>query len=438
MKLIFTRMIILCSLNLVAYSQWVPQMSVTTANLYDVKFVSRQLGWIVGNGVILRTQDAGSSWTAQNFNGLVFISASFIDSNIGWAVGGTTAGHSLIMKTENGGAIWVVKDSSYGNSFWGAVYFVDSLHGWIAGGGRGVDTTGIILRTIDGGGIWARVDSGKVQNLNDIFFIDTLKGWACGEYGAIYKSTDGGLSWQPSFRATYSSITEPLRKIQFATRDSGWAVGGIGGVETKVRTSDGSLTWQISNVFGPPTYGSSLHGLWFSDSKKGWAVGGANAGLRILWTTDGGVSWVIQSHGLTSTAGIDYFESVYMISPNEGWIVGSKGTILRTTNGGVTDVPKMVDVLPSNFELSQNYPNPFNPSTKIKYAIPIDANVRLAIYDVLGREIKVLEEGRKLAGFYSVEWDGRDKSGHEVPSGVYFYRLQTNNLELARKLMIVR
>ena len=64
--------------------------------------------------------------------------------------------------------------------------------------------------------------------------------------------------------------------------------------------------------------------------------------------------------------------------------------------------------------------------------------MRLTIYDVSGREVRVLEESRKPAGVYRVEWDGRDSSGRAVPSGVYLYRLQANRIELTRKLIIVR
>ena len=93
---------------------------------------------------------------------------------------------------------------------------------------------------------------------------------------------------------------------------------------------------------------------------------------------------------------------------------------------------------PANFTLSQNYPNPFVGSTLITYSIPQDAQVRLAIYDLLGKEVEILERGQKKVGFYEASWDGRDKSGRLVPSGVYFYRLQVNHLQLTRKLFLVR
>jgi hypothetical protein len=86
----------------------------------------------------------------------------------------------------------------------------------------------------------------------------------------------------------------------------------------------------------------------------------------------------------------------------------------------------------------QNFPNPFNPSTTIGYSLPIDANVKLAIYDVLGREIQVLQSGVQAAGTHRVIWDGRDSDNEHVPSGVYLYRLTAGSFELTRKIVVVR
>jgi len=64
--------------------------------------------------------------------------------------------------------------------------------------------------------------------------------------------------------------------------------------------------------------------------------------------------------------------------------------------------------------------------------------VRLAIYDVLGREIRILQSGMKAAGTYNVIWDGRDSDNEHVPSGVYLYRLTAGSFELSRKMVVVR
>jgi len=94
--------------------------------------------------------------------------------------------------------------------------------------------------------------------------------------------------------------------------------------------------------------------------------------------------------------------------------------------------------IPTEFSLSQNYPNPFNPSTTVEYTLPFEADAQLLIYDILGREVIMLDDGKKAAGRYQVKWDGRDNRGRQLPTGVYFYRVQANHLELTRKLVMVR
>jgi hypothetical protein len=79
---------------------------------------------------------------------------------------------------------------------------------------------------------------------------------------------------------------------------------------------------------------------------------------------------------------------------------------------------------PSSFEITQNYPNPFNPTTNIAYNLPQDAQVVLAVYDMLGRQVATLASGVQTAGRYLVTWDGRNDSRQDVASGVYLYRLE--------------
>ena len=88
--------------------------------------------------------------------------------------------------------------------------------------------------------------------------------------------------------------------------------------------------------------------------------------------------------------------SVHFTDNQTGWAVGYFGTILKTTNGGVTfaEEDKSTSVL-NNFTLSQNYPNPFNPSTKILYSVPQSSQVIIKVYDVLGSEISTLVNEEK-------------------------------------------
>ena len=93
---------------------------------------------------------------------------------------------------------------------------------------------------------------------------------------------------------------------------------------------------------------------------------------------------------------------------------------------------------PQVFTLSQNAPNPFNPSTAIGFSLAHPADVRLAVYDALGREVAVLAEGSYPAGDHTVRWDGRDHRGVKVSSGVYLYRLTAGGKAEIRRMTLVR
>lgn len=93
---------------------------------------------------------------------------------------------------------------------------------------------------------------------------------------------------------------------------------------------------------------------------------------------------------------------------------------------------------PQGINLWQNYPNPFNPLTEIKYKIPARSLVRLHIYNVAGRLVRVVKDEIQEAGTYSVYWDGLDSGGNRVSSGIYFCRLTSGDCGMTRKMVLMK
>ncbi len=107
----------------------------------------------------------------------------------------------------------------------------------------------------------------------------------------------------------------------------------------------------------------------------------------------------------------------------------------------VTKLPHPTPVggsVPKSFQLDQNYPNPFNPSTTIRYALPAQTTVQLAIFGVDGGLIRVLDSGVRSVGTHEATWDGRDSSGNPVASGVYFYRLTAGSFTQTKKMVLMK
>jgi len=90
------------------------------------------------------------------------------------------------------------------------------------------------------------------------------------------------------------------------------------------------------------------------------------------------------------------------------------------------------------FALDQNWPNPFNPATTISFELKRPQHAILAVYDIAGRLVKTLDEGFRVSGPHQVTWDGTDRNGARVSSGVYVYRLEADSGVTSRKLVVMK
>ncbi len=110
--------------------------------------------------------------------------------------------------------------------------------------------------------------------------------------------------------------------------------------------------------------------------------------------------------------------------------------VLNVSDGSVSATPDQT--VPIAYNLGHAHPNPFNPSTTIQFAMPENGAATLRVYDLAGRLVRTLVEGPKSAGFHTVIWNGQDNLGQTVPSGMYFYRLQTDGFQKTRKMLLVK
>jgi hypothetical protein len=204
------------------------------------------------------------------------------------------------------------------------------------------------------------------------------------------------------------------------------------------------------------------------------AVSGTNIfagtnGNGLCLSTDNGNNWTKLNNGLTSDLIQDIFISDtnifagtnvgVFLSTNYGisWTAASKGLpgswitalVASGTNifagiagGGVwmrslSEITSIKEVsskdIITKYSLEQNYPNPFNPNTAISYSLTSASNIKLIVYNSLGQTVKVLENGYKNAGNYTVNFNAGD-----VPSGIYFYRLEAGQFSQVKKMMLVK
>jgi hypothetical protein len=264
--------------------------------------------------------------------------------------------------------------------------------------------------------------------------ITDWNGFGPGFNGNYSVTTSGAISGTVSWHDGSVSLTAQLVSQNFAIVDSGTL--GKNMVFSRI-TNPGALT-------------DSLVGILYS------GCGQENVTLRL-----NGQGQIISSSGLLPpVTGRVYSDSGHfeghvktgMTTPwNEFTIIGAdvndsltgvvgldskscSGTVHLKRMGIVTGIgPMKTARVPESFSLAQNFPNPFNPGTTISYQIPAQGHVTLKVFDVLGREIATLVNKDQIAGYKSVTWDASN-----IPSGLYFYRLQTKDFTQTRKLLLMK
>jgi hypothetical protein len=142
-------------------------------------------------------------------------------------------------------------------------------------------------------------------------------------------------------------------------------------------------------------------------------------------------------------------DSVSFFPPggNWKWVTGST-TVFPTWDGeqcylifdpNAADVREIGDgELPDDFSLSQNYPNPFNPTTTITFSLPVLSSVNLSVYNVLGQKVRTLVDQDLAAGTWEETWDGTTDGGTTVSSGLYFYKLETEEYVSTKKMVFLK
>lgn len=227
---------------------------------------------------------------------------------------------------------------------------------------------------------------------NTVFFLSW--GWRYGGHFEIdgHESPvfENYFEMQDSMTSAYTEIADELEAV-IAPVGEAW------------RTA---VTWDTSLV------------LWYTDNYHP-AFNGSYLAACVFYGTFFDESPV----GLPYTGGLDPAEALFL--QQAAWEI-------------LTDIDDEFASLPESITLHQNYPNPFNSTTVIRYDLPRAADIVLIIYDILGREVRRLIDSHKDAGIKHIIWDGCDNQGREAGSGVYFYKLQADDIAISKKMIYIR
>lgn len=154
-----------------------------------------------------------------------------------------------------------------------------------------------------------------------------------------------------------------------------------------------------------------------------------------LYTNTSGVTFPILSYIFISRGGSLVQFNVTDTSARSGDVPVERGSLVwnySVVSDSVTDV-RVGETIPNAYALRQNYPNPFNPSTTIAFDLPQTDHVTLRVFNMLGQEVATLVNETRSAGTYAVEWNAQD-----VPSGIYFARMQSGTFNAVRRMILVK
>ncbi len=409
------------------------------------------VGAYMGN--ILRSTNGGSLWSLIA-TGTHLYGMDFLNANTGITVGY----RGTVLKTTNGSLTW--SDTKSINGF--ETYDVKMLNGNNVYVGA---ASGRVYFSSDGGNNFVERNTPLLSStVKTIWFFNTNEGFAGNEAGNIYRTTDGGLSWTSvfSFGASYNNVED----IYFVNDSVGYACGDVGKF---VKTSNRGQTWDSTGIDGPDT--KTLWEMSFLNVNTGFI---ATADGCIYKTVNAGANWTLQND-TTGLYGVDVID-IDVISESRGIAVGEQGKLfkLQSSNQWVVertiltewnladnlwnvkfvnsntafasgyfgtvykfDVTLITGISSTtqdlNYSLNQNYPNPFNPETIISFSLPKQEYTTLKIYDILGKEIKTLVSGSLVAGNYSVKFNAS-----YLPSGIYFYKLESGSFSNVKKMTLIR
>jgi photosystem II stability/assembly factor-like uncharacterized protein len=461
-------------------ASWAGQTSGTTNNLLGISFPTAATGYAVGwYGTVVKTVNSGVNWyNVPSGAATTFECTSFIDGYTGYVIGEG----GRVQKTTNGGANWVNQSSGTGS--WLNGMSSPDLNATVF-----VGESGAIRKTSNGGINWLAQTSNTSYWLNKVSFSDTLNGWAVGDNGTIIHTTTGGwlLPTAPSLtapanNATCVSLTVTFDwndvfppacnyRIQVSTSNTfSTSVKDTSSLMVSAYTIPGGLLsyntlyyWRVSatnqvgtgpwsavrtftttrqtpvspNQVSPPnnSTGQPLTPLIDWDS----AAAATTYRLKVSSDSAFGTS-IIDTNGLTNTQ-FQIPSGILQNNTKYYWRVNGANVCVTGPPSSTWNFRTLVTGVPGNnnsevpkvFKLYTNYPNPFNPVSIIKYDLPEDEFVIIKIFNALGEEIEILENGMKKAGSYSVSFNGLKQA-----SGVYFCQINAGKFADSKKMVLLK
>jgi hypothetical protein len=426
---------------------------VTGGLFYVIKYGSFTKIFVVDSSNILalsgiklfRSVNAGVSWDSTNFPVQLY-SINFPDQNTGYMTGGG----GKIYKTINKGANWYSQVTPITDNLVDCC-FLNSMTGYVIG------SSGTLLKTNDGGVNTVFSVSGQVRYSDNnqpatggyvkaikfdkptgnIITYDSVQIQANGNYvltNVPQDSVDIGVypnsTTQNDWVMTYYPSTIYWQNAATIYPTGNLTNINIGAIRLTSSTNNNSVNGKVMRLNDNPSLAHLKDAVLYAKSGNTFVrcgVSDANGVYHLPYLPAGSLKIIVNRLGFTGDS-----TNVTVTSTSN---LDSVNFYLYQLPVGIKQIG---NVVPSEYKLYQNYPNPFNPATIIKFQIKDSKFVTLKIYDILGREVITLVNEKLRAGIYEIPFSINSITNNQIPSGVYFYKLLSEDFTEVKKMLLIK
>lgn len=391
---------------------------------------------LTGGDILYRSNDLGTTWTPFLINRRIF--SMYFGTGFMFAGYAGNNGGGICKSTDNGATWTTVLNAVHTYAFAGignSVFAGTHQYG--------------AYQTSNNGTTWDIRNEGlpELRGIQDLKY--------CNNF--VYAATQSGIWRNPNnyFTLFYDNGTYTGMNNWITNQGWGftWAVtngaftdspGKNNLIKNYVNNADNSMTLKNAiNVSGYEYLKVSFTHKYLTQSGKDFC--------RVEVSADNGLTWAVAKNysGTMDTMINDEIDITNLANKStnmkirfrltsdskivkDGWYVTNIRVIYKTSNGNLHD-NTVTNELPKNYLLGQNYPNPFNPKTIINYQLTMNSDVKLIVYDVMGREVITLVNQMQNAGKYEVEWDASNFS-----SGAYFYKITAGEYIDVKKMILLK
>ncbi|MFZ1517534.1 MAG: T9SS type A sorting domain-containing protein [Ignavibacteriaceae bacterium] len=368
---------------------------------YQFAFNSQNLndGFLTSDKALYQTFDGGLNWIKNNFSYSWSKSIAISPSNPSTILICTIdrpAGSAKLYLSQDGGDSWELRKE---------------LGGWYFGFKQ------MIFEPAEGNKIYLHMHQG------DSLLVTT-------DLGLTWKNAGVGLSNNAFVTQIWINPNNPL-EMYCTEGNSGTYTGAV-----SMSTNGGESWSQIDSMLKIMDSWCNAQAIWVDPENTNRIYIGLGAHSQFLTSTytSGGI-YFSDNHG---QSWMKIFDSQANMIKSDNSVprklyFNTKYGLLRITDTLVTSVNEIANNLPKEYGLTQNFPNPFNPTTTIKYEVPQILNVKIEVFDVLGRIVKVLVDEQKTTGFYEIKFDASS-----FASGIYYYRIKANEFVQTKKMILIK